>query len=115
MTENKELAAVLALYKALDTKFAQDILLLDLQELTPIADFFMIATGGSTPQLAALADTAEETLIAHGLQLHHREGVNSANWTLLDFGTVVVHLFDKTSREYYNLERTWADAKAVKP
>ena len=107
--------AVLALQKVLDTKFAQDVILLDLRELTPVADYFVIATGTSTPQLAALSDAAEEVLIAHGLKLGHREGVNSSSWTLLDFGSVVVHIFDKVSREYYNLERTWADAKIITP
>jgi len=116
MTENnKELTAALALHKAIDAKFGHDIILMDLRELTPIADFFLIATGGSAPQLAALSDIAEETLIAHDMKLRHREGVNSANWVLLDFGAIVVHLFDKEAREYYNLERTWGDAKIIKP
>jgi len=124
MMENRELSAMseenvscaaLALYKAIDTKFGQNITLLDLREVTPIADFFFLVTGGSKPQLDALADVAEETLIEHGLQLRHREGVRSANWTLLDFGSIVVHLFDKESRDYYNLERTWGDAKIIEP
>jgi len=115
MIENKDLTAVLALYKAADAKFGQDILLMDLRELTSIADYFFIVTGGSAPQLAALAETAEKTLVEHGMKLRHKEGVASANWTLLDFGDVVVHIFDKESREYYNLERTWGDAKIIKP
>jgi len=113
MEDNKIYEAALALYKAIDTKFGKDILLLDLREVTPIADFFFIATGASAPQLAALSDTAEETLIANGMTLRHREGANSTNWTLLDFGSIVVHLFDKESRDYYKLERTWADAKII--
>ena len=112
---NENLDAVLALYKAIDAKFGHNIVLMDLRELTPIADYFLIATGASAPQLAALADTAEETLINHGMKLRHREGMRSANWMLLDFGTVVVHLFDKEARDYYNLERTWGDAKIIKP
>jgi len=115
MEKNSELTAALELYKAIDTKFGQNIQLLDLRDVTPIADFFLIATGGSAPQLAALADTAEETLIANGQKLLHREGIHSANWMLLDFGSIVVHLFDKESREYYNLERTWGDAKVISP
>ena len=115
MSEENVSRAALALYKAIDTKFGQNITLLDLREVTPIADFFFLVTGGSKPQLDALADVAEETLIEHGLQLRHREGVRSANWTLLDFGSIVVHLFDKESRDYYNLERTWGDAKIIEP
>jgi len=113
MTENRELTAAKALYKAIDAKFGQNIVLLDLRELTPIADFFLLVTGGSAPQLNALADVAEETLIEQGMVLKHREGVNSAKWTLLDFGAIVVHLFDKESREYYNLDKTWGDAKVI--
>jgi len=113
MTKNMELAAAKALYKAIDEKFGRNIVLIDLQELTPLADYFFIATGTSAPQLAALADTAEETLTKHGMKLRHREGIHSANWILLDFGAIVVHLFDKEAREYYNLERIWGDAKTI--
>jgi ribosome-associated protein len=115
MTENKELIAALELYKVIDAKFGKDIVLMDLRGLTPIADFFFLVTGSSTPQLAALADTTEETLTKHGIFIRHREGVNSANWILLDFGDIIVHIFDKESRDYYNLERTWGDAKIIKP
>jgi len=108
-----ELNSVTALYKALDKKFAQDIILMDLRNVTPIADFFVICTAGSAPQMAALTETAEETLLEQGMKLFHTEGV--AKWVLLDFGTVIVHIFDKESREYYNLERTWGDAKLIKP
>jgi len=114
MAENIETAAK-ALYKVIDEKFGRDIKLMDLRELTPLADYFLIATGNSAPQLAALADIAEETLIKHGMKLRHREGMHSANWMLLDFGTIVVHLFDKEAREYYNLERTWGDARIINP
>jgi len=110
---NTELTAVTALREALDTKFAKDIIVMELGALSPIADYFVIATGGSAPQLAALTDTAEETLKNHGLILHHTEGLQSGKWVLLDFGGVIVHLFDKESREYYNLERIWGDARIV--
>ena len=107
----QETTAVTALREALDTKFGQDIVVMDLRGISTIADYFVIATGSSQPQLAALADTAEETLLAHGLQLSHREGINTGNWVLLDFGSVIVHLFDKENRQFYNLERVWGDAK----
>jgi ribosome-associated protein len=108
-----ELSAVKALQKELDTKFAKDIIILELGELSPLADYFVIATGGSAPQLAALTQTTEELLKSHGLLLHHVEGVQSGKWVLLDFGSIIVHLFDKESREYYNLERIWGDAKII--
>ena len=112
---NKELDAAFALYKAIDAKFGKDITLLDLRGITPIADFFFIVTGGSAPQLAALSEAAEEVMKAYDIPLKHREGVKSANWTLLDFGDIVVHLFDQESREYYDIDHTWADAKMLKP
>jgi len=112
---NPELTAVLALHKSLDAKFGKDIVLIELGGLSPIADYFVIATGGSAPQLAALTEAAEETLKAHGLTLKHTEGIRSGKWVLLDFGVVIVHLFDQESREYYNLERIWGDAKIVTP
>ena len=111
--ENKELAAVTALKTELDKKFAKDITIMELGELSPLADYFVIATGGSTPQLAALTQTTEEFLKEQGMLLHHTEGVQSGKWVLLDFGAVIVHLFDKESREYYNLERIWGDARIV--
>jgi ribosome-associated protein len=86
---------------------------MDLRGVSTIADYFVIATGTSQPQLAALAKTAEETLIAHGLILSHTEGINAGNWVLLDFGSVIVHLFDGESRQFYNLERVWGDAKVT--
>ena len=111
--QTTEMAAALALYEELDKKFAQDIVLMDLRDLTPIADFFILATGNNAPQLAALADAAEEILVAQGIKLKHREGINSANWILLDFGLIVVHLFDKEARSFYNLDRTWGDAVII--
>ena len=110
-----ELNAVMAVHKALDTKFAQDILLLDLRGVTPIADFFVIATANSAPQMSALTETAEETLEKEGMKLFHTEGVQTAKWVLLDFGNIIIHIFDKEAREYYNLERTWGDAKIITP
>jgi ribosome-associated protein len=112
---SKELQAVTALRAELDKKFAQDIIVLELDKLSPIADYFVLATGSSTPQLAALADTAEDFLKAQGMKLLHTEGLQSGKWVLLDFGSIIVHLFDKESREYYNLERIWRDAGVVAP
>ena len=111
--EKKELNSVLALHKALDAKFARDIRIIDLAEVSPIADYFVIATGGSAAQMAALAEVAEDSLVAVGYKLHHIEGAGTSNWVLLDFGSIIVHLFDKESREYYNLERIWRDARVV--
>jgi len=97
----------------LDKKFGKDIVALDLRELSPVADFFVLATGNSAPQLNSLAETAKKILTEKGLKLSHVEGVKSAQWVLLDFGDVIVHIFDNEARQYYNLERVWRDAKTV--
>lgn len=115
MKDSKEKAAVLALHKAMDAKFAQNIVIMDLNGVSPIADYFVIATATSAPQMSALAETAEETLEKEGMKIFHKEGVQTAKWVLLDFGSIIIHLFDKESREYYNLERTWGDAKIITP
>ncbi|MCL2372443.1 MAG: ribosome silencing factor [Defluviitaleaceae bacterium] len=110
---NKELQAVTALKSALEAKFAHDLLVLDLSGISPIADYFVIATAGSAPQMAALAEVTEETLKAEGFPMLHMEGVRLSKWVLLDYGAIIIHIFDKESREYYNIERTWGDAKIV--
>ena len=107
------LAVVNELHTALDNKFAKDIAILELGAISPIADYFVIATAGSTPQMQGLIQAAEELLKNHGLTLYHTEGLQSGKWVLLDFGTIIVHLFDKESREYFNLERIWGDAPRV--
>jgi ribosome-associated protein len=112
--DNKDMAIVTALHAELDKKFAKDIVIMELGGLSPIADFFVICTGGSTPQLAALTQAAEDLLKAHDMKLHHTEGLQSGKWVLLDFGNIIVHLFDKESRGFYNLERVWGDAVIIK-
>ena len=107
------LQAVRDTCRALDMKFGGDIVALDIGDVSVVADCFIIATGGSAPQIQALADTAEEVLGRHGYPLRHTEGLRAANWVLLDFGDIIVHLFDKASRQFYNLERVWGDAKIV--
>ena len=113
MKNTKEWLAVQELRDALDKKFGHDIIVMDLQNVTTIADFFVIATGGSTPQLKSLAETAEEIMKKHEIQLNHVEGIRAGEWVLLDFGNIIVHLFGKESREFYKLERVWGDANIV--
>jgi len=101
------------LREALDKKFAEDLVVLDIGNITTIADYFVIASGGNAPQIRALAAAAEETMLKDGRKLRHAEGLGSANWVLLDFGEIIVHIFDKESRAFYSLERVWGDAKMV--
>ena len=99
--------------KALDSKKAKDIVLLKTREVTILADYFVICTANSTTQVKTLSDEVEKILEENGERPLRREGHRSGGWVLIDFGCVVVHLFLKDSREFYNLERLWSDAEDV--
>lgn len=94
-------------------KKASDVMILDIQEVTTFADYFVICSGNSPRQINAVADAIEEELRNQGAMLLHHEGVADAGWILLDFGDVIVHIFGAKEREYYRLERVWSEAKTV--
>jgi len=98
---------------AAEDKKAADIVLLDVSELTSMADYFVICSGGSERQLGAIGDGIAEKLRADGVRPIGREGGSNSHWTLLDFGAVIVHIFAVPERDYYQLERHWAKAKTV--
>ncbi|MGN0635238.1 MAG: ribosome silencing factor [Acutalibacteraceae bacterium] len=106
----KELALKAA--EILDKKKAEDIKAIEVTEQTIVADYFVIATGTSSTHVKALADEVEYELSQLGVQNGHIEG-RATGWVLLDYGAVLIHVFDKESREYYNLERLWTDASEV--
>ncbi len=107
----KEMALVLA--EALDSKKGQDIKVLETGALTTLADYFVICTATSTTQVKALADECEKVMKEHGELPHHIEGHRGGTWILLDFSSVVVHIFNEEAREFYDLERLWSDAAPV--
>lgn len=109
--ESKELALTLA--KLLDNKKGQDIKVLETAELTSLADYFVLCTGTSTTQIKALSDYCQKELKDLGEVPHHVEGHRGGIWVLLDYSSVVVHLFNEEAREFYDLERLWKDAKDV--
>ena len=108
----KETAIVLA--KALDSKKGIDIRVLETAHLTTLADYFVICTATSTTQVRALSDECEKTMKETTGELpHHVEGHRGGTWVLLDFSSVVVHIFMEDARKFYDLERLWSDATPV--
>ncbi len=99
--------------EAVEDKKAADIVLLDVAELTSMTDYFVICSGGSERQLGAIADGVVDRLRDEGVRPIGREGGSNSHWTLVDFGCVIVHIFAVPEREYYQLERHWANAKTV--
>jgi len=93
----------------LNNKKAKDVKSINISELTVIADYFVICSGTSTTHIKALADEVEEKMQEQNIELLRKEGYNSARWILLDYNSVVVHIFHEEDREFYNLERLWAD------
>lgn len=99
--------------KTIDSKKAKSIDVLDVSEQTSLCDFFVIASCTSTTQVKACADWSEEVMKNEGYSVHHTEGYAGGNWILLDFGDVVVHVMTDETRNFYDMERLWEDAKPV--
>lgn len=98
---------------ALENKKAEDIRIIDISEVSVIADYFIIANGTNRSQIQALSDHVAETLGRAGVTLKQMEGYDNANWVLLDFRDVIIHIFDKENRLFYDLERIWRDGKMI--
>lgn len=97
----------------MDDKKAKQVRILDLRNISPVADFFVIGSGSSTVQVRAIADHVEEKVQELAVPKHHTEGYPAGRWVLLDYGDVVVHVFHETERDFYNLERLWGDAPVI--
>lgn len=108
---SKEIAAIAL--RALEDKKAEDIRIIDISTVSVLADYFIIANGSNRSQIQALADSVEEKLGKAGMPVKQIEGYASANWVLLDFGDIIVHIFDKENRLFYDLERIWRDGALV--
>ena len=106
-----EMALLLA--KTLDSKKGQDIKVLKTEELTTLADYFVLCTATSNTQIKAMSDACEEEMEKHGERAHHIEGHRGGTWLLMDFSSVVVHVFTDEARKFYDLERLWADGKPL--
>ena len=111
MLSPKEIAY--AVTKALDEKKGMNIKLLKIDKVSSLADYFLICTGTSNTHVRTLCDFAEYTLEELGEPMLGREGHRGNAWELLDYGTIVVHVFTEEAREFYSLERLWADAETI--
>lgn len=109
--DSKQLAVTLA--RVLDGKKALDVRVLHVEDLTTVTDYFVIATGSSTTHVAALADEAEYQLQNLGVRLLRTEGHDGKRWILLDYGSVIAHVFTQEAHDFYDLEHLWADAQPL--
>ena len=99
--------------EALEDKKAEDIRVIDISQVSILADYFIIANGSNRSQIQALSDSVEEKLGRAGYPVKQMEGYETANWVLLDFGDIMVHIFDHENRIFYDLERIWRDGRIV--
>ena len=94
-------------------KKAVDIKIIDVRSITTLTDFFVICTSESEPQTRAITDHIHEKMKANGMKAWHIEGYENLDWVLLDYVNIVVHVFSRNSRDYYDLDRLWADGQII--
>ena len=111
MEQSKKMAKLA--YEALEDRKGEDIKVIDISGVSTIADYFIIANGTNDNQVRALVDSVEDKLAKEGFYAKQREGVGLGSWVLLDFGQIIVHVFDKENRLFYDLERIWRDGSYV--
>ena len=100
-------------YDALNDKKGEDIKIIEIGKLSTVADYFIIANGSNAPHVESLVDNVEEELLKEHIHAERIEGVRSSGWILMDYSDVVVHVFSKEDRLFYDLERIWRDGKEV--
>ena len=113
MNHSAEMARIAI--EALEDKKAEDIKVIDISEVSVIADYFIIAGGTNSSQIQALSDNVSEKLGRAGFHSRQVEGYETANWILMDFQDIIVHIFDKENRLLYDLERIWRAGKQIDP
>lgn len=99
--------------KAIDDKKALDIKVIDIREVSVIADYFVITSGSNLNQVQAIVDNVEEQLGRVGFEPKQIEGTRNSNWILMDYGDLIIHVFDEENRLFYDLERIWRDGKEL--
>ncbi len=98
---------------ALEDHKAEDISVIDIREVSPIADYFIIASGNNQNQLQAMRDAADEALYKAGIKVQQVEGNQNSTWILMDYNDIIIHIFSKEDRLFYDLERIWRDGKKI--
>ena len=113
MTDTRSKEMTRLAITALEDKKAEDISIIDISEVSVLADYFLIASGSNRSQIQALTDNVEEKLGRAGYSPKQIEGYDTANWILMDYGDIIVHVFDRENRLFYDLERIWRDGKRI--
>ena len=111
MSREKEMAQLAC--KAIDDKKGKDIQVIDIHEVSVIADYFVIASASNQNQVQAIVDNVEEQLGRAGFEAKQVEGTRNSSWVLMDYGDMIVHVFDEENRLFYDLERIWRDGKVL--
>ena len=111
MDQSRKMARIAC--SALSEKKGEDIKVIDITGISILADYFIIANGNSDSQVNALVDSVQEQLHKAGYAMRQCEGQGSGRWVLMDYGDIIVHVFDKENRLFYNLERIWKDGKSI--
>jgi len=115
MEKIESMELVKTVVRALESKKAEHIQVIEIDEISPLADYFVIANGTNASQTDAMVESVQEFAEKAGFQVDHVEGHRNANWTLIDFKGVVVHIFDEEARDFYDLARIWKDGKQLDP
>ncbi len=113
MTDKKAKDMAGIAYRALDDKKAEDIRVINIEKVSVLADYFLIASGTNRNQVQAMADNVDEMLHKAGYTVKQIEGYQTANWILMDYGDIIVHIFDRENRLFYDLERIWRDGESI--
>lgn len=113
MSDSKKFAKIA--YDALADKKGENIKIINISEVSPIADYFIIADGANQNQLQAMCDAVDEELYKAGCELKQTEGNRNSTWILMDYGDIIVHVFSKEDRLFYDLERIWKDGVEIDP
>lgn len=98
---------------ALEDKKAEDVTVIDIREISTIADYFVIASGSNANQLIAMEDAVDEAMYKNGVHQKQVEGSNNSTWILMDYQDIIVHIFSEEDRHFYDLERMWRDGKII--